>query len=88
MSRRPPEFEQPLCAEVGDFYFYLEDKNERGSNSLADYSIAKSICNRCPHKAECADWGIRNEAHGVWGGLTPKERAHIRTKLGLRPALL
>jgi hypothetical protein len=31
---------------------------------------ARSICNNCEHKAECAEWGIYNERHGIWGGLT------------------
>jgi hypothetical protein len=62
---------------------YLEDKDERGPDSLADYNIAKTLCNRCPHRQECAEWGIKNEAHGMWGGLTPKERAHLRQRRGI-----
>lgn len=88
MSKRPWEFEQPLCAEVGSFYFYLDDKSERNSDSLSDYSIAKSLCFQCPHNADCAEWGIKNEAHGLWGGLTPKERALQRQKRGLRLDLI
>jgi hypothetical protein len=36
---------------------------------------AKSICRTCPHKAECAEWGINNERYGIWGGLTQKDRS-------------
>lgn len=83
MSQRPWEFEQALCAEVGSHYFYLEDKDERGPDSLADYSIAKTLCTQCIHRTECAEWGIKNEAHGMWGGLTPKERSALRQRRGI-----
>ena len=84
MSQRPWEFEQALCAEVGTHFFYLEDKDERSADSLADYTVAKQICYQCPERIECAEWGINNEAHGLWGGLTPKERGYLRQKRGLR----
>lgn len=88
MSKRPWEFEQAVCAEVGEYYFYLDDKDERGPDSLRDYNIAKKLCNQCPHKNDCAEWGINNEAHGMWGGLTPKERYAQRQKRGLRLHLI
>jgi hypothetical protein len=37
----------------------------------------------CPHKAECAEWGIYNEVHGVWGGLTQQDRIPIQRKLNI-----
>ena len=40
--------------------------------------MAKSICRRCPHQAECAEWGIQNEDFGIWGGLTESNRRAIR----------
>lgn len=78
MSRRPWEFEEPLCAEVGVEIFYTDDKDERKVDSMNKYNMAKSICKKCPHKEECADWGIKNELFGFWGGLSPKERNIIR----------
>jgi hypothetical protein len=41
------------------------------------YGPARAICAACPVREPCADAG-RNEAHGVWAGLTPKERARLR----------
>ena len=84
MSKRPWEFEEPICAEIGNIYFYLDDKDERDPNSISDYNIAKSLCSQCLHRVDCAEWGIYNEAHGVWGGMTPKERAYQRQIRGLR----
>jgi WhiB family transcriptional regulator, redox-sensing transcriptional regulator len=40
--------------------------------------MAKSICNLCPHRIECAEWGIENEYYGIWGGLTERQRQSIR----------
>jgi len=40
--------------------------------------MANSICKKCPHKNECAEWAIKNELFGFWGGLSPKERTNIR----------
>ncbi|MBA9002496.1 MULTISPECIES: WhiB family transcriptional regulator [Thermomonospora] len=40
---------------------------------------AKSICARCPVRAECLDWALRaGEPDGIWGGTTPEERRYLR----------
>jgi WhiB family redox-sensing transcriptional regulator len=76
--REPIQYEAPLCASVGgDFWF--PEKATGGSNST-EMVMAKSICRQCPHQAECAEWGIQNEVHGIWGGITEGERRFIRRK--------
>jgi len=45
--------------------------------------MAKSICHTCPHKAECAEWGINKEQFGIWGGLTQADRVPIRKQLNI-----
>ena len=82
MSRRPEEFESPSCATVGGDFWYPESTLEGGS--VADALFAKGICNRCPHKKECAEWGISNEAHGIWGGLTNRDRQFVRRQRGIK----
>ena len=70
--RSPREFENPLCAQVGgDIWF-----PEKGDNCQE----AKAICNGCSHRTECAEWGIKHELHGIWGGLSGNERRLIRRK--------
>jgi len=32
---------------------------------------------------ECAEWGIRNERFGIWGGLSAVERKRIRRQRGI-----
>ena len=78
MSRGPWEFEEPLCAEVGVEIFYTDDKDEKKVESMSTYAMANSICKKCPHKNECAEWAIKHELFGFWGGLSPKERTNLR----------
>lgn len=79
--REPRFYEAPACAEIGgDFWF--PEKGD-GSNSR-EMMFAKSICKQCPHQSECAEWGIANEAHGIWGGLVSRERYKIRRRRGIK----
>ena len=78
MSRAPWEFEEPLCAQVGVDIFYTDDRDEKTLEPMTNYAMANSICKKCPHIAECADWAIKNELFGFWGGLSPKDRTRIR----------
>lgn len=40
---------------------------------------AKEICGRCPVRVQCLELANENdEAFGIWGGLTPKERGYKR----------
>jgi len=74
--REPREYENPLCAQIGgDFWF---PEREEGAVSYIDGQYAKSICKRCIHKVECAEWGIRKETFGIWGGLAHRERLQAR----------
>jgi WhiB family redox-sensing transcriptional regulator len=73
--RPPREFENPLCAQV-DGELWFPDKG-------GDTTPAKKICNQCIHITECAEWGIKHEAFGIWGGIASRERQHIRKKLNI-----
>ena len=45
---------------------------------------AKAICRACPVREQClADALERGEVHGVWGGLSAKERRKYRRQHGL-----
>jgi WhiB family redox-sensing transcriptional regulator len=73
--RGPWWYEEPACAEVGsDFWFPDKAEDSR------EIQMAKRLCHSCTHKEECLEWGINNEAFGIWGGLTSKERQRIRVK--------
>jgi len=47
-----------------------------------DARTAKGLCRQCPVLAECADYAVRREEpYGVWGGMTPSERAVRRASV-------
>lgn len=39
---------------------------------------AREVCVACPVRTPCADYALRNrEQYGIFGGLTPEQRARI-----------
>ncbi len=67
-----PRFTEPaLCAEADADAFFPE----KGGSAHA----AKAICWRCLARDECLAWALANdERHGVWGGLSAKERQRLQ----------
>lgn len=46
--------------------------------------VARSICERCPVRAECLNEALTNkEFAGVWGGMDEKERRSLARKMGM-----
>ncbi|WP_406324422.1 WhiB family transcriptional regulator [Streptomyces niveus] len=39
---------------------------------------AVQICMGCPVLRQCADHAVERETHGVWGGLTERDRQRLR----------
>jgi len=74
--REPFKYESPLCAQVDSELFFPE--KEHGAHTAP---LAKSICGRCIHKAECLEWAIVNMEVGVWGGTTERQRMQIRSRM-------
>lgn len=80
---RPPwQYEDPLCAQVGGNLFFAEDRDEPGIPGMSEvnYESARKVCRKCEHIVECALWGLANEEFGLWGGLSPVDRKHIKSK--------
>lgn len=51
-----------------------------------DTRTAKAICDGCPVRTDCLDYAIaHNLTHGVWGGLSERQRRKIRRPIGPRP---
>jgi WhiB family redox-sensing transcriptional regulator len=49
----------------------------RGVTYVQQRAIA--ICMTCPVRAECLHYAISNgETGGIWGGLIPEHRIHLR----------
>lgn len=66
-----PWADKALCAEVGgDLWF--PDIGEDGGP-------AKLICASCPVQVECLQWAVdTSEQHGIYGGLSPRERQRLK----------
>ena len=86
--REPWKFENPGCASVGGEFWFPEREAGKGEipaiiASSQEVAMARSICNSCPHKNECMQWGLKHEYFGIWGGLTEGERRPIRRRLNI-----
>lgn len=74
-----PWLAQAACRDKSpDIFFY------RSTEHLTKGPIARAICARCPVRAECAEWGIRHEEFGVWGGLSGRQRMVERRRRGIK----
>ncbi|MGH9876943.1 MAG: WhiB family transcriptional regulator [Nitrososphaerales archaeon] len=65
--------EQARCAvpNVDPEIFYPE----KGANA----NQAKKICRECPVMVQCLNHAIlRDERHGVWGGMSERERRRMK----------
>lgn len=66
---------QALCAQTDPDLFYPET----GQTSRT----ARTVCGPCPVIAECRAYALaRPEPHGVWGGLSARERTLLRRRQG------
>jgi WhiB family redox-sensing transcriptional regulator len=83
---RPPNLPPPLFDEWSwqyrgncrDYPLEVFFPEERGKRLRAREEQAKRICGNCPVMASCREYALRApEAYGIWGALTPRERARL-----------
>ena len=66
----PPPDRTPACAGVDPDLFYPEPGNSRATTGAA-----RRVCAGCGLRVECEAAAVaQRERHGVWGGLSPRER--------------
>ncbi|MFH8625942.1 WhiB family transcriptional regulator [Streptomyces vietnamensis] len=61
---------------VGLDVFFPDDYHDN-----REVNRAKALCWTCPVLQECRAWALDNPGlatHGIWGGLTPKQRSTYR----------
>jgi hypothetical protein len=64
------EAEQALCSQTDPEAFFPD----AGGSTQA----AKAVCAACPIRARCLDIALANrEGHGVWGGMSERERRNL-----------
>lgn len=65
--------QRAACLNMDDAAFYPE----KGGSTRE----AKKVCRRCPVQAECLEWALAtNEQHGIWGGLSDRERDKLKRR--------
>ena len=63
------------CARVDPDIFF--------SIGSAEHRLAKLICSECPVRKQCLTYALETPIdHGVWGGLTERERRRFRRTVG------
>ena len=68
---REPWMSDALCAETAPELFFPE----KGASSVA----AKKLCAACDVREQCLEYALSNNLlDGIYGGLSPKERARLR----------
>jgi WhiB family redox-sensing transcriptional regulator len=76
---RPTWQDQAACAGMGTTLFF----SGKGDNRWV--AEAKAMCARCDVVEECLQWAIdTGSRHGVFGGLTPRERQGMKLGKGVR----
>jgi WhiB family transcriptional regulator, redox-sensing transcriptional regulator len=60
------------CKEMKADVFFSDEKDKVGVLE------AKKVCSECPVIDPCLDMGMKMR-HGIWGGLTAKERSLLRS---------
>lgn len=71
------------CSGMGPSLFFPHgEREEAAARQVAE---AKGVCATCPVKLHCLTYALHvDPGYGVWGGLTPSERAHLRRSRRLR----
>ena len=63
------------CLDIDPEFFFPE----RGMSTRA----AKEVCSGCGVRMECLEYALTNgEEHGVWGGMSVRERRRLRQSRG------
>ena len=48
-----------------------------------EHRLAKKVCRACPVRYQCLTYAMEEPVdHGIWGGLTERERRRYRRKAG------
>ncbi len=69
-------WERAACAGTDVEAFYEEKSGVARPLNI----VLRKICGGCEIKSECAEFAIKHEMHGFWGGLSPSDRVEIRRK--------
>lgn len=73
-GRGPGRWVQQAACHGHDLNLWFRDEHDSTS-----YAEARAVCARCPVTSECLAWALETRTeHGVFGGLSPRERKHLQ----------
>lgn len=75
-SAGPGDPNRPACENVHAELFVADD------NDPQRIGEAKAVCRACPRRLDCLEDGAATLAHGIWGGLTQRERRALARRPG------
>lgn len=72
---RPGEWtDDAACDDQPQELFYPDDNAPPET-----WAVGKSVCARCEVRQQCLEYALKGrEKHGLWGGLTPRERNKVK----------
>jgi hypothetical protein len=68
------------CVDMSTSFFFPDPRTKGITKEMRK---AIDTCNSCLVRIECADYGVRHEMYGIWGGLTESHRVALRKELGI-----
>lgn len=71
-------WERAECRDADPELFFGGEHRSSGQKKLDEHA-AKLICSHCPVRQECLAEALSDEErHGIWGGLTSRERRRLK----------
>jgi hypothetical protein len=71
-----PWRQEARCHDTPKNFFYPDASERNGS-------VIRAFCAACPVIGPCAEWGIKHESDGWWGGLSASDRTAARARRGI-----
>ncbi len=78
LVQRMAWMDHAACVKSSVDFFPKITRNANGYTTAT--REAKAICQRCCVRDECLAYALaaeNHQRHGIWGGMTPEERAEI-----------
>ncbi len=81
----PDEWQERGACRTANPALFFAPENEGHHQRRFRESAAKAICAHCPVRALCRAYAMQaDEAYGIWGGTTERERQEKRSSVGPR----
>ncbi len=72
--------DRAACGGTTAELFFGQDGETAQEREIRE-ARAAAVCARCPARAPCLDYALRNSMrHGIWGGLNRAERSRERRR--------